>query len=127
MPIFSTPLATNPLSTLASSTAKGSEVVAYDAARKLALVLGPSGVDFLVPATGVRVGGIGKADVQGTGGDPTALLGSGNSVAIFGDTMAVAFDGAAAGVNACGAHGLLRPARRRLFGPRGGRARRLLC
>jgi len=99
MPMFSTTLAANPLSALAGSTARGAEVVAYDAARKLALVLGPNGVDFLVPATGARIGGIGKADVQGTGGDPTALLGTGNSVAIFGNTIAVAFDGAAPGVN----------------------------
>lgn len=87
------------MNTLSGGTARGAEVAVYDAQRKLALVLGASGVDFLDAATGARVGGIGKADVQGTGGDPTALLGSGSSVAVYGDRMAVAFDGAAAGAN----------------------------
>lgn len=84
---------------LPGGTALGAEVAAYDSLRELALVLGANGVDFLDAATGIRIGGIGKADVQGTGGAPTALLGTANSVAIHGDTMAVSFDGASAGVN----------------------------
>ncbi|MEI6159619.1 MAG: choice-of-anchor I family protein, partial [Roseococcus sp.] len=87
------------MASLSGGTAGGAEVAAYDAARKLALVLGANGVDFLNVMTGVRVGGIGKADVGGTGGTPTSLLGTANSVAIHGDKMAVAFDGASAGVN----------------------------
>lgn len=80
-------------SRLPGSAAGGAEVVVHDPARQLALVLGAEGVDFLDIASGARVGGFGKAAVQGTGGDPLTRLGTANSLAISGDTLAVSFDG----------------------------------
>ena len=67
------------------SAAAGAEVVAFDAARGVVLVLGPDGVDALDAATGALRFSLPKAAV----GD----LGTGNSVAIGGDAVAVAYDG----------------------------------
>lgn len=67
------------------SAAGGAEVVAFDAARGLVFVLGPDGVDALDAGSGALRFSLPKADL----GD----LGTGNSVAVGGDLVAVAFDG----------------------------------
>ena len=74
-----------------ASTAGSAEVVAYDAARALVLVLGPEGVEALDARTGALRFDLPKADL--------GSLGTGNSVAVFGNVMAVAFDGAEPGSN----------------------------
>ncbi|ONG45208.1 hypothetical protein BKE38_26720 [Pseudoroseomonas deserti] len=74
-----------------ASTAGSAEVVAYDAARALVLVLGPDGVEALDALTGEIRFDLPKADV--------GTLGTGNSVAVHGNVMAVAFDGAEPGSN----------------------------
>jgi 2',3'-cyclic-nucleotide 2'-phosphodiesterase (5'-nucleotidase family) len=77
----------------AEGPAGGAEVVAYDAARGLVLVLGADGVEVLDAADGTPRFGLPSADL--------GTLGDGNSVAICGDVIAVAYDGAEPG--ACGA------------------------
>lgn len=67
------------------SAAGGAEVVAFDAARELVLVLGPDGVDALDAGTGALRFSLPKS----APGD----LGTGNSVAVGGDLVAVAYDG----------------------------------
>ena len=77
-----------------TATANGAEVAAYDATRKLAYVLGQDGVDVLNPLTGERLGnGLPKSAMQVPGGGDTLPLGTANSLAIRGDTLAVALDG----------------------------------
>ena len=66
------------------SAAGGAEVVAFDPARGLVLVLGPNGVDALDSGTGTLRFSLPKAAL----GD----LGTGNSVAIGGDLVAAAYD-----------------------------------
>lgn len=69
--------------------AQGAEVVAYDAQHELVFVLGAEGVDALNAADGELVFSIPKSDLLGD----ADLLGTGNSVAVHGDKLAVAFDG----------------------------------
>ena len=73
------------------SAAGGAEVIAYDAANKLVLVLGADGVEALDAATGAPRFAL-PSSALGT-------LGTGNSVAVYGDVMAVAYDNATAGGN----------------------------
>ncbi len=84
---------------LAGGSAAGAEVVVQDAARGLIYVLGGNGVDALDATTGALAFSIAKSAIQVPGGGAAASLGSGNSVAISGDNLAVAFDGAPAGAN----------------------------
>jgi 2',3'-cyclic-nucleotide 2'-phosphodiesterase (5'-nucleotidase family) len=92
-------------SALPAGAARGAEVVAYDAARDLIFVLGADGVDALRQADGSLAFSLPKSAVQappagdvppGSTGTPFAL-GTGNSVAVHGDKLAVAFDGGAPG------------------------------
>jgi 2',3'-cyclic-nucleotide 2'-phosphodiesterase (5'-nucleotidase family) len=73
------------------SVAGGSEVSAFDAQRGLVLVLGPTGVEALNAADGTLRFGLPAADL--------GSLGTGNSVAVHGDVMAVAYDGSEPGSN----------------------------
>jgi 2',3'-cyclic-nucleotide 2'-phosphodiesterase (5'-nucleotidase family) len=73
------------------SAAGGSEVSAYDAERGLVLVLGPTGVEALKATDGALRFGLPASDL--------GSLGTGNSVAVHGDVMAVAYDGAEPGSN----------------------------
>ncbi len=82
---------------LAGGSAAGAEVVVQDAARGLVYVLGGNGVDALDATTGALAFSIPKSAIQVPGGGAAATLGSGNSVAISGNTLAIAFDGPAAG------------------------------
>jgi len=75
----------------AGSAALGAEVLAFDAARNLIFVLGGTGLDALDADTGALRLALPRADIA-VGGSPVAL-GGGNSVAVFGDTLAVAYDG----------------------------------
>lgn len=75
----------------AGSTSGGAEVVAFDAARGLVLVLGPDRVDALDAASGALRFSLPKSAL----GD----LGTGNSVAVGGDLVAVAYDGPEDGGN----------------------------
>ena len=82
---------------LLGGSASGAEVVAHDAARGLLYVLGGQGVDALDASTGALVFSVPKSAIQVPGGGAAATLGNGNSVAISGNTLAIAFDGPAAG------------------------------
>jgi 2',3'-cyclic-nucleotide 2'-phosphodiesterase (5'-nucleotidase family) len=82
---------------LTGGAASGAEVVVQDAARGLLYVLGANGVDALDATTGALAFSVPKGAVQVPGGGAAASLGSGNSVAISGDTLAIAFDGPAPG------------------------------
>jgi YVTN family beta-propeller protein len=73
------------------SVSGGSEVVAYDAARNLVFVLGPNGVDVLDAADGSLAFTLPR-DAVTQGGTPLSL-GGGNSVAVHGDLLAVAYGG----------------------------------
>ncbi|MBP0492034.1 choice-of-anchor I family protein [Roseomonas indoligenes] len=73
------------------TAAGGAEVIAYDAATQLVLVLGASGVEALDAATGTPRFAL-PSSVLGA-------LGTGNSVAVSGDVMAVAYDNATDGGN----------------------------
>lgn len=75
----------------AGSAALGAEVVAVDAARNLILVLGGDGLDLLDAATGELRLTLPRAAIT-DGGTPVAL-GGGNSVAVSGNTLAVAYGG----------------------------------
>ncbi len=74
------------------SAALGAEVVAFDASRNLAFVLGATGVDVLDAATGALRLTLPRSGVT-SGGSPAAL-GTGNSVAVSGNLLAVAYEGA---------------------------------
>jgi 2',3'-cyclic-nucleotide 2'-phosphodiesterase (5'-nucleotidase family) len=76
------------------SVAQGAEVAAYDAARNQVFVLGPQGVDVLDADTLTFKFGIPRDSAQG---ESPVALGGGNSVAVFGDTLAVAYEGSARG------------------------------
>ncbi|WP_424137142.1 choice-of-anchor I family protein, partial [Roseomonas chloroacetimidivorans] len=73
------------------SAAGSAEVSAYDAERGLVLVLGPTGVEALNAEDGALRFSLPAADL--------GALGTGNSVAVHGDLMAVAYDGAEPGSN----------------------------
>ncbi|MCR0981560.1 choice-of-anchor I family protein [Roseomonas populi] len=74
-----------------SSAAGGAEVIAYDAANELVLVLGANGVEALDAATGALRFALPSSDL--------GTLGTGNSVAVYGEVMAVAYDNATDGGN----------------------------
>ena len=82
---------------LPGGSAGGAEVVAQDAARGLLYVLGANGVDALDATTGGLAFSVPKTAIQVPGGGAAASLGLGNSVAISGNNLAIAFDGAPAG------------------------------
>ncbi|WP_458093932.1 choice-of-anchor I family protein [Roseomonas sp. WA12] len=73
------------------SAAGSAEVIAYDAVRGLVLVLGPNGVEALSAADGALRFSLPSSAL--------GALGTGNSVAVFGDVMAVAYDNATDGGN----------------------------
>lgn len=98
MSVTATPIFTVSNTSLAGGAATGAEVSAYDAARNLVYVLGANGVDALNATTGALAFSIGKAAVQAPGGGAVSL-GTGNSVAIKGDNLAITFDGPTAGSN----------------------------
>lgn len=83
--------------TLAGGVAQGAEVIAHDAARGLLYVLGSNGIDALNAETGALAFSIPKSQIQVPGGGAALSLGNGNSVAINGDNLAIAFDGPTAG------------------------------
>ena len=83
--------------TLPGGAAQGAEVIAHDAARGLLYVLGANGVDALNVTTGTLAFSIPKSQIQVPGGGAALPLGAGNSVAINGNNLAIAFDGATAG------------------------------
>jgi DNA-binding beta-propeller fold protein YncE len=74
-----------------ADVADGSEVVVFDAARNWVLVLGKDGVDIL-GSDGVLINALPKSELGVT-------LGDGNSVAVHGDRIAIAYSGATAGSN----------------------------
>jgi len=74
-----------------SGPAGGAEVVAYDAVRGLVLVLGAEGVEALDATDGSARFAL--------PGSAVGRFGTGNSVAVHGDVMAVAYDGATPGSN----------------------------
>lgn len=85
---FMSDLQTSPLwshDTASGGAAGSAEVIAFDAARQLVLVLGPEGVDALRMADGSLAFSLPAAAL--------GELGTGNSVAVQGDVLAVAFDG----------------------------------
>ncbi len=82
---------------LLGGSALGAEVVAHDAARGLLYVLGGNGVDALDATTGAVAFSIPKNIILVPGGGSVMPLGNGNSVAIHGDTLAIAYDGPAPG------------------------------
>lgn len=73
------------------TTAGSAEVSAYDAVRGLVLILGPNGVEARDAVDGTLRFGLPSTDL--------GALGTGNSVAVHGDVMAVAYDGAEPGSN----------------------------
>jgi DNA-binding beta-propeller fold protein YncE len=75
-----------------ATAAGGAEVSAYDAARKLVFILGPNGVDALDAATGAL-----RFSLPGSAAGITASIG-GTSVAVKGDQLAVAYEGATNGL-----------------------------
>ncbi|MCU0888627.1 MAG: choice-of-anchor I family protein, partial [Rubritepida sp.] len=77
----------------------GSEVVVHDAARGLLYVLGTNGVDALRVGDGSLAFSVPASAVQAPGGGGAVTLGGGNSVAVHGDKLAIAFNGPAAGQN----------------------------
>ncbi len=78
------------------SVARGAEVAAYDAARNQVFILGGQGVDVLDATSLEFKFGLPRVDAQA--GTP-ATLGGGNSVAVFGDVLAVAYDGSERGAD----------------------------
>ncbi|MCX7371445.1 MAG: choice-of-anchor I family protein [Alphaproteobacteria bacterium] len=97
--ITATPIYTTTHTGLTGGAAGNSEVVAFDAARNLLFVLGGTGVDALNATTGALVFSVPRTAVQVPGGGTPAALGSGNSVAVNGNNLAISFDGATAGSN----------------------------
>jgi len=79
--------------------ARGSEVVTFDAARGLLFVVGADGVDALRVADGSLAFSIPKTAVLAPGGGAAPTLGTGNSAAVFGDKLAVSFNGGTPGAN----------------------------
>jgi 2',3'-cyclic-nucleotide 2'-phosphodiesterase (5'-nucleotidase family) len=84
---------------LTGGAAGSAESILHDAARNLLFVLGPNGVDALNADTGALAFSLGKSLVQIPGGGTSMNLGSGNSIALSGNTLAVSFDGPTAGSN----------------------------
>jgi 2',3'-cyclic-nucleotide 2'-phosphodiesterase (5'-nucleotidase family) len=84
---------------LPAGAARGSEVVALDAARGLLFVIGADGVDALRLTDGSLAFAIPKSAIPAPGGGAPPAYGTGNSVAVHGDMLAVALDGPAAGAN----------------------------
>ncbi|MFC3125595.1 choice-of-anchor I family protein [Pseudoroseomonas globiformis] len=74
-----------------AGAAGGAEMVAYDAARNLVLVLGAKGIEALDAATGASRFSL-SAGALGS-------MGTANSVAVHGDVVAASFDGAEQGGN----------------------------
>ncbi|MFC0406669.1 choice-of-anchor I family protein [Roseomonas elaeocarpi] len=72
-------------SSAAGAVAGGAEVVEYDATRQIVLSLGPNGVDVLQASDGALRFSLPKSDL--------GTLGSGNSVAVSGNIVAVTYDG----------------------------------
>ena len=77
----------------------GAEVVAYDPLRDRTLVLGNDGVDMLGGADGTWLGGLTATSLAAIPGDALEPggLGGGNSVAVKGNLLAVAYSGATPG------------------------------
>ncbi|WP_052402073.1 choice-of-anchor I family protein [Muricoccus aerilatus] len=71
--------------------AGSAEVIAYDPRTERVLVLGPTGVEALAAADGALRFSLPRADL--------GSLGTGNSVAVHGDVIAVAYDGPTPGSN----------------------------
>lgn len=84
---------------LVGGAAGSAESIVLDSARNLLFVLGSNGVDALNATTGALAFSLGKSLVQVPGGGASMSLGSGNSVAVSGNTLAVSFDGPTAGSN----------------------------
>ena len=84
---------------LTGGAAGSAESILHDAARNLLFVLGPNGVDALNADTGALAFSLGKSLVQIPGGGSPMSLGSGNSIALSGNTLAVSFDGPTPGSN----------------------------
>lgn len=84
---------------LPAGAARGSEVVTFDATRGLLFVVGADGVDALRVADGSLAFSIPKTTVLAPGGGAAPALGTGNSASVFGDKLAVSFDGGAPGAN----------------------------
>jgi 2',3'-cyclic-nucleotide 2'-phosphodiesterase (5'-nucleotidase family) len=82
---------------LTGGAAGSAESILHDAARNLLFVLGPNGVDALNADTGALAFSLAKSLVQVPGGGASMSLGSGNSIALSGNTLAVSFDGPTAG------------------------------
>lgn len=78
------------------SVAGGAEVAVFDSARDLLFVLGPNGVDALDGETLEFRFGLARDAVTPPEG---VTFGTGNSVALYGDILAVAYDGAERGEN----------------------------
>ncbi len=99
MNIFSTPsfTVTNTTAALPGSAANGAEVLAHDAARGLIFVLGADGVDALRVADGTLAFSVPGSAVQVVGGGAPFPVGTGNSVAVSGDNLAIAFGNATPG------------------------------
>ncbi|MCX7933583.1 MAG: choice-of-anchor I family protein [Rhodovarius sp.] len=97
--IIGTPLFSVNHTTLSGGAAGSSEVVAFDPLRGLIFVAGPQGVDALNAATGALAFSIPRTAVQVPGGGGQASLGNANSVAVFGNDLAIAFDGPTPGSN----------------------------
>jgi 2',3'-cyclic-nucleotide 2'-phosphodiesterase (5'-nucleotidase family)/DNA-binding beta-propeller fold protein YncE len=74
------------------SIARGAEVTAFDAARNLLFVLGPDGVDALDGTTLAFQFGLPRSGITAP-----VTLGGGNSVAVSGNVLAVAYEGSARG------------------------------
>lgn len=74
------------------TAAGGAEVSAYDATRKLVFILGPDGVDALDAASGAL-----RFSLPGAAAGITSSIG-GTSVAVKGDQLAVAYEGATNGL-----------------------------
>ncbi len=83
------------------SVSSGAEVVAYDQLHDRTLVLGNDGVDILDADDGSWLGGLTGTALTLTPGDALdpGEIGGGNSVAVSGNLVAVAFSGAAPGSN----------------------------
>jgi 2',3'-cyclic-nucleotide 2'-phosphodiesterase (5'-nucleotidase family) len=81
------------------SVAKGAEVAVHDAARGQVYVIGANGLDALDATTLGFQYGLGRAEAQAAASAlaTPVTLGGANSVAVSGDVLAVAYDGAARG------------------------------
>jgi 2',3'-cyclic-nucleotide 2'-phosphodiesterase (5'-nucleotidase family) len=77
--------------------AGGAESIAYDAARNLVVIMGANGVDALNATTGALAFSISKAQLAASAGIPVGSIGSGNSVAVSGNNLAMTFDNATPG------------------------------